>query len=424
MTADEVLALDEKYLCHPYSAFYNAAKPWPVASAHGVRLVLSDGKELIDGMASWWAAIHGYNHPRLNQALTAQAEKMAHVMFGGLSHEPAARLGQRLIDLLPDGLERLFFCDSGSVAVEVAIKAAIQFWQAQGRPERHRMLAIRHAYHGDTFAAMSVCDPDTGMHQLFHPFLPQQFFAPAPACGDHNDEQAIKAMDDLLKREQHRIAAVILEPIVQGAGGMRVYAAEYLSRVRALCDHYGTLLIADEIATGFGRTGTFFACEQAGVHPDILCLGKALGAGYLSLAAAAFSRPVMEAIDHGEAGVFLHGPTYMANPLACAVALGNLDILADGSWRQQVAAIERRLHDGLSDCEQFDTVRAVRVKGAIGVIEMKHPVDVPAACRRFVERGVWVRPFANLIYIMPPYIIGGEDLDQVLAAMREVAETG
>ena len=423
MIAADILALDKKYLCHPYSAFYNTAAPWPVAAAHGVRLVLNDGRELIDGMASWWAAIHGYNHPRLNQALIAQSEKMAHVMFGGLTHEPAARLAQQLIKLLPAGLERLFFCDSGSVAVEVAIKAAIQFWQAQGQGQRHRLVALRHAYHGDTFAAMSVCDPVTGMHHLFRPFLPQQFFAAAPACTEHCDEQAVTAMADVLRRHQQQIAAVIVEPIVQGAGGMRVYAADYLRHVCDLCKRYETLLIVDEIATGFGRTGTMFACEQAGISPDILCLGKALGGGYLSLAATAFSQPVMTTIDRSDAGVFMHGPTYMANPLACAVALANLELLASGRWQQQVAHIEQQLHDELSACSHYATVNEVRVKGAIGVIEMKRAVEVPASCRRFVERGVWVRPFANVIYIMPPYIIDSKELSQLTKAMCDVAMT-
>ena len=277
MNADDILRLDRRHLCHPYSSFCHAATPWPVASAQGVRLSLSDGRELIDGMSSWWAAIHGYNHPRLNRALTAQSERMAHVMFGGLTHEPAARLGERLIALLPRGLERLFFCDSGSVAVEVAIKAALQFWQARGQSQRHRLLALRHAYHGDTFAAMSVCDPVTGMHHLFKPFLPQQFFAPSPACTEHCDEQAVSAMADLLERHGSQIAAVILEPIVQGAGGMRVYSADYLARAHELCKRHETLLIADEIATGFGRTGTMFACEQADVCPDIMCAGKLWG---------------------------------------------------------------------------------------------------------------------------------------------------
>ncbi len=419
----QMAAFDRDHLWHPYAQMHDPAPTYPVVSAHGVYLELADGRRLIDGMSSWWAAIHGYNHPVLNAALAAQMEEMSHVMFGGITHAPAVSLGQRLLRVLPEGLDRLFFCDSGSVAVEVAIKLALQYWQARGCSRRTRMVTIRHGYHGDTFAAMSVCDPETGMHHLFRRVLPQQIFVPAPACGEACDTAAVAAMERVLSSERDDIAAVIVEPVVQGAGGMRIYGADYLTALRALCDDHDILLIFDEIATGFGRTGRMFACEHPTdgvVLPDILCIGKSLGAGYLSIAATVTNERVADTIDAGKPGVFMHGPTYMANPLACAVASANLDLLADGAWRTQVAVLESQLKRELEPCRKSPNVKDVRVKGALGVVEMRHRVDVADLCRRFTQRGVWIRPFANLIYLMPPYVIEASEVQSLTAAVAEV----
>ena len=418
MNADDLLRLDKAHLWHPYSA--TCAPVFPVVSASGVRLRLADGRELIDGMSSWWAAIHGYNHPRLNAALEAQTARMAHVMFGGLTHPPAVELARDLAAILPAGLERIFFCDSGSVAVEVAIKMALQYWRARGRPERTRLATIRRGYHGDTFAAMSVCDPERGMHRMFADVLPKQIFVREPRCGDECDEQACDEMARALAQHGDETAAVILEPVVQGAGGMRIYAAEYVARVRRMCDEHDVLLILDEIATGFGRTGAMFACEAAGVAPDVMCLGKSLSAGYLSLAAVAVREEVARGVDESEAGALMHGPTYMANPLACAVANENLKLLADGEWRGRVAAIEDQLRRELAPCAEYDGVADVRVKGAIGVVQMREEVDTHALSARFVDAGVWVRPFADVVYLMPPFIIGEDDLARLGRAVREV----
>lgn len=420
-------AFDRDHLWHPYSRMRGGAPAFPVVSAHGVYLELADGRRLIDATSSWWAAIHGYNHPALNAALSAQLARTSHVMFGGLTHPAAVELGRRLLDVLPAGLDRIFFCDSGSVAVEVAIKMALQYHQARGEPGRRRVATVRRGYHGDTLAAMSVCDPDTGMHYMFKGVVPQQIFVRAPRCSQDPqdcDEEAVAEMEAALVRDGGEVAAVIIEPVVQGAGGMRVYGAGYLVRLRELCDRYGVLLIFDEIATGFGRTGRMFACEAAGadgVVPDLMCIGKALSAGYLTLAATVAGARVADAIDSGDPGVFMHGPTYMANPLACAVAAENLDILAGGEWRGQVAAIEAQLKRELEPCRASARVKDVRVKGAIGVVEMREAVEVDELCRRFVERGVWVRPFSNLIYVMPPYIITAKELSTVTSAIVELA---
>ena len=413
------LAFDRDHLWHPYSAVRCAAPAYPVVAAEGVRLNLADGRSLVDGMSSWWAAIHGYNHPVLNQALRKQSEDMAHVMFGGLTHLPAVELGRRLLHVLPDGIDTIFFCDSGSVAVEVAIKMALQYWFVQNVPERRQLLTVRHGYHGDTFGSMSVSDPDNGMHSMFSHLVAPQLFAMAPPCSDAIDE-AVNDVEAKLERHHRRIAAVILEPVVQGAGGMRIYNPAYLSRLRQLCDKFETLLIFDEIATGFGRTGRMFACEHAAVAPDVLCVGKALSAGYLTLAAAAACSKVARVLSEREPGVFMHGPTYMANPLACAVASASLDLLAEGTWQRQVERIEEQLRRELEPCSQYRGVRDVRVKGAIGVVEMKQAVDVAGLCRRFVEDGVWIRPFANLIYVMPPYVIEPDDLSRLTAAIQRV----
>jgi adenosylmethionine-8-amino-7-oxononanoate aminotransferase len=395
---------------------------YPVVSARGVRLTLADGRELIDGMSSWWAAIHGYNCPELNQALCRQIETLNHVMFGGITHEPAVALATLLTELTPEPLETVFFSDSGSVAVEVAIKMAIQFWHARGRPEKHRLLTVRSGYHGDTFGAMAVCDPVTGMHEIFAGILPEHYFADAPQCSFHDPwgETDIESFKHLISTNRDRIAAVILEPIVQGAGGMRFYSPVYLQRVRQLCDEHEVLLILDEIATGFGRTGKLFACEHAGISPDILCLGKALTGGYMSLAATLSTRRVANGISSGKAGVFMHGPTFMGNPLACAVAVASIEKLLASNWKTRISRIETLLTQGLFPCKAMPRVADVRVLGAIGVVEMQRPVDMARIQKRFVEKGVWIRPFGKLIYTMPPYIMSDADLQTVTSAICDI----
>jgi len=415
------LEFERKHLWHPYASMKNPAAVYPVKSARGVTLTFEDGREVIDGMASWWSAIHGYNVPELNHAVESQLPKMAHVMFGGLTHEPAARLGEKLLSIAPASMQHIFFADSGSVSVEVAIKMALQYWQAQGSTKRQKLLTIRHGYHGDTFGAMSVCDPDAGMHQLFSGMLPRQLFADAPTAknDDEWDSGQLESFRRVVETHSRDIAAVILEPIVQGAGGMRIYTPEFLRQVRALCDEHGLLLILDEIATGFGRTGTMFACEQAAVEPDIMCVGKALTGGYMTLAAVMASAKVCEGI-HTDGSVLMHGPTFMANPLACAVALASIDLLLNSPWQQRVKSIETRLESGLSECRELPGVADVRVKGAIGVIEMEQPVDVAVVQEQLIEQGVWLRPFGKLIYTMPPYVISVQQLSKITSSMCEV----
>lgn len=415
-------AYDTEHVWHPYSSLIDPTPTFPVASARGVYLELEDGRRLVDGMASWWAAIHGYNHPRLNAAVERQLAAMAHVMFGGLTHRPAVELAKKLIDLTAEPLQHVFFADSGSISVEVAIKMALQFWFAQGRGEKQRLLTVKHGYHGDSFATMALCDSASGFHGLFEGVLPRQLFAPPPDCSADGqaDEASIDGLEDLLERHQGEVAAVILEPIVQGAGGMRIYCPEYLRRVRSLCDAYDVLLILDEIATGFGRTGTLFAYEQADVVPDILCLGKALTGGYMTLAATLASGKVAAGIGADGRGVLMHGPTFMANPLACSVANASIELLLESPWRQRVAAIEAQLRQELAPCRRAPAVHDVRVKGAIGVVELKHPVDIHRMQPRFVALGVWVRPFSNLVYLMPPFIVQPEELSRLTAAIGTV----
>ncbi len=419
-SSDQFL-FDSEHLWHPYTSATNPLPVYAVRSAHGCKIVLESGRELIDGMASWWCVIHGYNRPELNEAVKKQLEKMAHVMFGGLTHEPAVSLGQKLVALTPEPMQHVFFADSGSVSVEVAIKMAVQYWQAKGLAQKTKLLSLRSGYHGDTLGAMSVCDPVTGMHSLFTGILPQQFFTEAPRCGFHTpwDERFLEDFERKISAHAAELAAVILEPIVQGAGGMRFYSPKFLCRVRALCDVHNVLLICDEIATGFGRTGKLFACEWAGISPDIMCVGKALTGGYMTLAATLATKDVAYTIsDNG--GVMMHGPTFMANPLACAAANASIAILEQGHWQKQVKTIETLLADGLSPCKDMQNVAEVRVLGAIGVVEMRQPVDVAVCQKHFVEKGVWVRPFGKCVYVMPPYIISINELEQLTSAIVDV----
>jgi adenosylmethionine-8-amino-7-oxononanoate aminotransferase len=423
-SASGLSGFDADHLWHPYSTIPPAVPPVIVESAQGVRLKLDDGRELIDGMSSWWSAIHGYNHPELNAAVTEQLERMSHVMFGGITHAPAVTLGRQLLALAPAGLDKVFFADSGSVAVEVALKMAVQYWQSRDQPERREIIALRGGYHGDTLGCMAVCDPDNSMHHHFAVYLPERLFADRPGIrfGAEWNSDDIASLKGLLQDRHDEIAALVLEPIVQGAGGMWFYSADYLGEARRLCDEFDVLLIADEIATGFGRSGKMFACEHAGISPDILCLGKALTGGYMTLAATLCSDNVADGIASGDVPELMHGPTFMANPLACAVASRSIELLLDNAWEANIERIRKGLEQGFTSVEGHDGVREVRVLGAIGVIEMHEPVDMAVMQPAFVNKGVWVRPFGKLIYVMPPYVTSDKDLAILCTAIEEVIE--
>ena len=420
----DLIERDRRHLWHPYAPMPSRLPPVPVVAAEGTRLTLADGRQVIDGMSSWWAVIHGHRHPALDEAVRTQLDAMAHVMFGGITHPAAVELAELLVEIAPPSLEHVFLADSGSVSVEVAIKMALQYARGTGRPGRTRLLTVASGYHGDTLAAMSVCDPVTGMHGMFADILAAQLFAPAPGprYGEPFGPEHIATFAGLLERHRDEIAAVILEPVVQGAGGMRFYSPDYLGEVRRLCDRHGVLLIADEIATGFGRSGRLFGCDHAGVSPDIMCVGKALTGGYLSMAATLCTAEVAAGVSAAESGALMHGPTFMGNPLGAAVAAASIRLLLSRSWEAEVAAIEESLRAGLAPAASLRGVADVRVLGAIGVIETTDAVPAAATQELLLDRGVWLRPFGRLLYTMPPYVTSAEDLSRITGAMVAAAE--
>ncbi|MFJ3695946.1 adenosylmethionine--8-amino-7-oxononanoate transaminase [Streptomyces sp. NPDC090052] len=414
-----LLDLDRRHVWHPYGPMPGRQEPLLVESASGVRLRVAGTGELVDGMSSWWSAIHGYNHPVLNEAARGQLDRMSHVMFGGLTHEPAVQLAAKLVEITPEPLQHVFLSDSGSVSVEVAVKMCLQYWRSVGRPAKQRLLTWRGGYHGDTWQPMSVCDPEGGMHDLWSGVLPRQVFADAPPA-EYEQEYA-DHLHELIGRHADELAAVIVEPVVQGAGGMRFHSPAYLRVLREACDAHGVLLVFDEIATGFGRTGKLFAADHAGVTPDVMCVGKALTGGYLTMAATLCTPRVAEGIARGEVPVLAHGPTFMGNPLAAAVACASIELLLGQDWEGEVKRLETALLEGLSGAAELPGVRDVRVLGAIGVVQLDHEVDMAAATRAAVREGVWLRPFRDLVYTMPPYVTGDQDVARICRAVCAVA---
>ncbi|GAP75130.1 adenosylmethionine--8-amino-7-oxononanoate transaminase [Pseudoalteromonas sp. CO325X] len=416
---------DREHIWHPYTSMLNPLPNYPVTHAEGTRIYLQSGEALIDGMASWWSALHGYNHPKLNEALQSQSNNMSHVMFGGITHAPAVELCKKLVAMTPKALDKVFLADGGSVSVEVAIKMAVQYWYSQGHKQKHKLMTPQKGYHGDTFAAMSVCDPVNSMHSMYRGFLPEQIFVPPPRSrfNEHFDAEEAHTLEQYFAKHHHEVAAFIIEPIVQNAGGMNFYHPDYLKTVRQLCDRYEILLICDEIATGFGRTGTLFAVEHADITPDIMCVGKALTGGYMTLAATLTTSHVARGICEGEAGVLMHGPTFMGNPLACAVANKSLELLLDNNWHGQIKDIHHWL-GALERCRELAAVVDVRRLGAIGVVELNSAVDVAKIQQFFVSQGVWIRPFGKLIYLMPPFVSSESDIQRLATAIYDAIAQG